>query len=83
MPVEIVRGQVGMENSWNMGQESGFIAYMRGSIGDMPTREEALNFGDSRALEDSYGLFETLLYSDGEVGDDFPDYSESWTITNS
>jgi len=83
MPVEIVRGQVGVENSWNMGQESGFIAYMRGSIGDSPVREEVLNFGDSRALEDSYGLLESLLYSQGEAGDDFPSYSESWTITNS
>ena len=83
MPVEIVRGQVGTENAWNMGQESGFIAYMRGSIGDNPVREEEATFGDTRALEDSYGLFETLLHSDGEVGDDFPSYSESWTITNS
>ena len=82
MPVEIVRGQVGTENSWNMGQESGFIAYMRGSIGDNPTREEQLTFGDSRALEESYGLLETLLYSEGEAGDDFPSYSEATTITN-
>lgn len=82
MPVEIIRGQVGIENSWNMGQESGFIAYMRGSIGDNPASEEGLAFGDSKALNDSYGLFETLLYSDGEVGDDFPSYSESTTITN-
>jgi hypothetical protein len=83
MTVEIVRGQVGRENAWNMGQESGFIAYMRGSIGDRPAIEEALLFGDSKALDDAYGLDETLLHSDGKTGDDVPSFSESTTITNS
>jgi hypothetical protein len=82
MSIEIERGQVGRENAWNMGQESGFIAYMRGSIGDAPVREEVLNFGESKALDDTYGLLEILLYSDGITGDDFPSFSESTTITN-
>ncbi len=83
MMVDVVRGQVGRENAWNMGRESGFIAYMRGSIGDVPVREETLNFGDTRALEDSFGLFETLFYSEGKSGVDFPSYLESMTIINS
>jgi|GEM_PF-2091030 len=82
MPVEIVRGQVGRENVWNVGQESGFIAYMRGSIGDAPLREEALSFGDARMLSDSYGLVEILLYSEGKIGEDVLSLSESTTITN-
>ena len=82
MPVEIIRGQVGTENSWNIGQESGFVAYMRGSIGDNPVREETLLFADPMALADSYGIVETLLKSEGKTGDDVPSYSESTTITN-
>jgi hypothetical protein len=83
MPVEIVRGQVGTENAWNMGQESGFIAYMRGSIGDNPAGAEALVLADARMLEDSYGLSEDMIQGEGKAGEDFPSYSESTTITNS
>ena len=83
MPVEIVRGQVGRENVWNMGQESGFIAYMRGSIGDTPVRSEELILADVKMLEDSFGQSETLLQSESKVGDDAPSYSELTTITNS
>lgn len=82
MPVEIVRGQVGRENSWNVGQESGFIAYIRGSIGDKPAFAEALLFGKSKALGDDYGLAEILLCGDAKNGDDVPSFSESATITN-
>ena len=83
MPVEIVRGQVGRENVWNMGQESGFIAYVRGSIGDMPVRSEELILADVKMLEDSFGQSETLLQGDAKVGDDVTSYSELTTITNS
>lgn len=82
MPVEIVRGQVGRENSWNTAQESGFIAYIRGSIGDKPALAEALVFGEAKALGDAYGLAESLLYGGGRIGDDVPSFSESATITN-
>ena len=83
MPVEIVRGQVGRENAWNMGQESGFIAYMRGSIGDVPIPSEVLVFADAKLLEDSFAQSETLLQSESVTGDDAPSYSELATITNS
>ena len=83
MPVEIVRGQVGRENVWNMGQESGFIAYMRGSIGDTPVRSEELILADVRLLEDSFSQSEILLQGESKVGDDVPSYSELTTITNS
>ena len=83
MPVEIVRGQVVRENGWNMGQESGFIAYMRGSIGDTPVRSEELILADVKMLEDSFGQSETLLQGESKVGDDAPSYSELATITNS
>ena len=83
MPVEVVRGQVGRENAWNMGQESGFIAYMRGSIGDVPVPSEVLVFADAKLLEDSFAQSETLLQGDAKVGDDAPSYSELATITNS
>ena len=83
MPVEIVRGQVGRENVWNMGQESGFIAYMRGSIGDVPTPSEALVLAEAKLLEDSFAQSETFLQSESKVGDDSPSYSELTTITNS
>ena len=82
MPVEIVRGQIGRENAWNMGQESGFIAYMRGSIGDVPVPSEALVLADARMFDDSFGQSETLLRADGKMGEDFPSFSESTTITN-
>ena len=83
MPVEIVRGQVGTENSWNMGQESGFIAYMRGSIGDTPDPEEILIIGETKLQTDSYGLSESMLQGEGKTGQDSPLVSESTTITNS
>ena len=82
MPVEIVRGQIGRENAWNIGQESGFIAYMRGSIGDVPVPSEALVLADARMFDDSFGQSETLLQANGKVGDDVPSFSESTTITN-
>jgi hypothetical protein len=83
MPVGIVRGQVGTENAWNMGQESGFIAYMRGSIGDLPAPTEALVLAEAKMFDDSFGETEAMLQADGELGDDSPSYSESTTITNS
>ena len=83
MPVEIVRGQVGRENAWNIGQESGFIAYMRGSIGDTPVRSEVFVFAEAKMLDDSFGQSETLLQGESKVGDDAPSYSELTTITNS
>ena len=82
MPVEIVRGQVGTENSWNTGQESGFIAYMRGSIGDNPTSTEILIVAETKLQLDTYGLSENILQGEGKMGEDLPDYSESTTITN-
>ena len=83
MPAEIVRGQVGRENMWNIGQESGFVAYMRGSIGDLPVRSEELVLGDGKTLDDSYGRSEAMLQGEGKVGDDAPSYSESTVIMNS
>jgi hypothetical protein len=82
MPVEIVRGQVGRENVWNIGQESGFIAYMRGSIGDLPLPSEALVFAEAKMFDDSFGESEDMLQAVGKLGDDAPSYSESTTITN-
>ena len=82
MPVEIVRGQVGTENSWNTGQESGFIAYMRGSIGDNPAAMEILIIAETKLQTDSYERSENLLQGEGKLGEDLPDYSESTTITN-
>jgi hypothetical protein len=82
MPVEIVRGQVGRENAWNMGQESGFIAYLRGSIGDRPVPSEVLVLAEAKMFDDSYGESEEMLLADGRRGDDAPSYSESTTITN-
>lgn len=82
MPVEIVRGQVGTENSWNSGQESGFIAYMRGSIGDTPVPAEFLILAETKLQTDSYGLSETLLQGEGKIVEDVPLLSESTTITN-
>ena len=81
MPVEIVRGQVGRENVWNIGQESGFIAYMRGSIGDLPLPSEALVLAEAKMFDDSFGETEDVLQADGKVGEDSPNYSESTTIT--
>ena len=83
MTVQIVRGQVGRENVWSIGQEGGFIAYLRGNIGDLPVRSEALAFADGRTLDDSYGLVEAALSAFGRVGDDSATYSESTIITNS
>ena len=82
MPVEIVRGQVGRENAWNMGQESGFIAYLRGSIGDHPVPSEVLVLAEAKMFDDSFGENEDMLRADGKLGDDAPSYSESTTITN-
>jgi hypothetical protein len=82
MPVEIVRGQVGTENVWNMGQESGFIAYMRGSIGDLPVTSEAVVLAEAMMFDDSFGEAEDMLRAEGKLGDDAPSYSESTTITN-
>lgn len=83
MPAEIVRGQVGRENTWNIGQESGFVAYMRGSIGDTPVRSEGLILGDGKVLDDSYDRSELVLQGEGKVGEDAPSYSESTVIMNS
>ena len=82
MPVEIVRGQVGTENAWNAGQESGFIAYMRGSIGDNPATAEILIVAETKLQTDSYGLSENMFQGVGKLSEDSPDYSESTTITN-
>jgi hypothetical protein len=82
MPAEIVRGQVGTENAWSIGQESGFIAYMRGSIGDLPVRSEEIILGDGIPLDDSYVREELLLQGEGKVGDDVPSYAESTEIMN-
>ena len=83
MPVEIVRGQVGTENMWNIGQEGGFIAYMRGSIGDMPVRSETMVLAETKALDDSYGRSETALLGEGKAGNDAANYTESTVIMNS
>ena len=82
MPVEIVRGQVGTENSWNMGQESGFIAYMRGSIGDNPDQEEILILAETRLQSDSYVRSENMLSGEGKASEESPLLSEETTITN-
>ena len=82
MPVEIVRGQVGTENAWNMGQESGFIAYMRGSIGDVPVRTEAMVLADAKVFDDSYGRSENALLGEGKAGNDAASYAESTVIMN-
>jgi len=82
MTVEIVRGQVGTDNSWNTGQESGFIAYMRGSIGDTPAPAEILILAETKLQTDSYERSENLLQGEGKLREDLPDYSESTTITN-
>ena len=82
MPAEIVRGQVGTENAWSIGQESGFIAYMRGSIGDLPVRSEVVILGDGIPLDDSYVREELLFQGEGKVGDDVPSYAESTEIMN-
>jgi hypothetical protein len=83
MPVEVVRGQVGTENMWNIGQEGGFIAYMRGSIGDLPLRSEDMVLADTDVFDDSYGLSEEARMGEGEVGDDSASYEESTVIMNS
>ena len=82
MPVEIVRGQVGTDNSWNIGQESGFIAYMRGSIGDNPAPEEILILAETKLQMDSYERSEDMLQGEGKLGEESPDYFEETTITN-
>ena len=82
MTVEIVRGQVGTENCWNTGQESGFVAYMRGSIGDNPDPAEILIFAETKLQTDSYVCSENMFQGEGKLGEDSPDYSESTTITN-
>jgi len=83
VPVEIVRGQVGRENVWNIGQEGGFIAYMRGSIGDLPVRTEAMVLADVKLFDDSYGRSETALLCEGKKGDEAASYAESTVIMNS
>jgi hypothetical protein len=82
MPVEIVRGQVGTENVWNIGQEGGFIAYMRGSIGDLPVRSEEMVLADVKIFDDSYGRFEEALQGEGKIGEDSASYEESTVIMN-
>jgi len=83
MLVEVVRGFEGKANSWKMGQEGGFIAYMRGSIGDKPSPIEEIVLGDTSKFEDVPAWSETVLLGTGKTGDDTPSLSESWTITNS
>lgn len=83
MPVQIARGFAGKENIWNMGQESGFIAYIRGSIGDTPQPSETLILGDTKLLEDYLSPGEIILSAHGKSVDETPSVSESWTITNS
>lgn len=83
MPQEIVRGQVGRENIWNIGQEGGFIAYMRGSIGDLPVRSEAMVLAYAKLFDDSYGCSESALRGEGKAGDDGASYAESTVIMNS
>ncbi len=80
---EIVRGQLGRENIWNTGQESGFIAYLRGSIGDAPQPAEGLLLGDGRTFDDSYVVSETVLSGIGVMGEESAGFSESTVITNS
>jgi hypothetical protein len=83
MPVEIVRGQVGTENVWNIGQEGGFIAYMRGSIGDLPVRSEEMVLADVKIFDDSCGRSEEALQGEGKIGEDSASYEESTVIMNS
>ena len=83
MPQEIVRGQVGRANTWSIGQEGGFVAYLRGSIGDRPVFSEAMVLGDVRLLDDSCGRSEAPLLGDGRLGDDVPSRIESTVIMNS
>ena len=83
MPQEIVRGQVGRENTWNIGQEGGFVAYLRGSIGDRPVLSEAMVLGDVRVLDDSCGRSEAALLGDGRLGMTRQVYAESTVIMNS
>ena len=83
MPVEVVRGLVGKANAWNMGQEGGFIAYMRGSIGDKPAPTEQIVLGATAKFDDVPAPSENMLLGTGKTGDDTPSLSESWTITNS
>lgn len=82
LPVEVERGFEGKTNSWNMGQEGGFVAYMRGSIGDKPAPFEQIILGEAAKGEDITMPSETMLLGSGKVGDDAPSVSESWTITN-
>jgi hypothetical protein len=76
------RGQVGRENVWNLAQEGGFIAYLRGNIGDLPQRSEELSFADGRTLDDSFGLTEVMLSGNGVTEDEVASYTESTVITN-
>lgn len=83
MPVEIARGFAGTENAWNTGQESGFITYMRGTIGDAPQPTETLLLGETKLLTDYPSSSETMLHAHGMLMGDVPSVSESATITNS
>jgi len=83
MPQEIVRGQVGRANTWSIGQEGGFVAYLRGSIGDRPVFSEAMVLGDVRLLDDSCGRSEAPLLGDGKAGNEAPSLAESTVIMNS
>lgn len=80
--MEIVRGQVGTENTWNIAREGGFIAYLRGSIGDLPVRSESIASGDTRALDDSCGRSDNVLFGEGKAGNDVASYAESTVIMN-
>jgi hypothetical protein len=83
VPVEIARGQVGRENVWDIGQEGGFIAYMRGSIGDVPVRSETIGLAETKVFDDSYGRSENALPGEGKAEDDVASYAESTVIMNS
>ena len=80
----IVRGEgEGTLNSWYMGQESGVVMFLYGTIGETLALPITFSVGEGKKVEEQPDLAETFSIAEGKVGAETLDFDESFSITNS
>ena len=80
----IVRGEgEGTLNSWQMGQESGVVMFLYGTIGETLALPITFCVGEGKKVEEQPELTEDFSIAEGEVGAETLGLDESFVITNS
>ena len=80
----IVRGEgEGTLNSWYMGQESGVVMFLYGTIGETLALPITFCVGEGKKVEEQPELTEAFSIAEGKQVNELLDLGESFIIINS